>query len=230
MMPHRWLDYQPPSNCCFDFGIGEALGASALLGGAEAAALPAEVAATGGLYAAGEAASAGILGTGIGLGDLGAAASVGGTLLSAKSGLDNAAYQSELAKSEAQALKQKANDDAASAERAQELQMRRSDLALSRARAVGAASGTDATSPDIINTEGQIAQQGNYNALTALYEGQNRARADNYQARIDLFNADRISQAAPLNAAGTILSGVSTFASNRARLKAYNLGGSAALL
>jgi hypothetical protein len=146
-------------------------------------------------------------------------------LLSAKSSLDQADYQAAVQRANAQALKDQANTDAAAAERVQITRNRQTTLALSRAQAVAAGSGTDATSPDILNTEGQIAGQGTYNAQSAFYEGQARARSDTYQSNIDLFNANRIDAAAPLTAGGTLLSGISQFATNRSRLKYYSLGG-----
>lgn len=221
-MFERWLEWTPRSLCTIDFGITEGLAAAALLGGGEAAtaavSLPAALELGGfGAFAGGSAASTGILGTGIGLGELGTAASVGGTLLQAKGQMDQADYEKAVARSNAEALRQQGNTDAALAERAQITQNRRTDLALSRTRALAASSGTDATSPDVLNTEGQIAQQGQYNALSALYEGQAKQRSDNYQADIDLFKANRISAGAPLAAGGTLLSGISSFADRRLR-------------
>jgi hypothetical protein len=155
----------------------------------------------------------------------GTVGSLGGTLLSAKASSDQADYQAQVQRANAEALKQQANTDAAAAERVQITRGRQTELALSRAQALAAGSGTSATSPDVLNTEGQIAQQGEYNAQSAFYEGQARARSDTYQANIDLFNANRIQSAAPLTAAGTLLSGISGAASNLARLKYYSLSG-----
>jgi hypothetical protein len=185
---------------------------AALFPGAAAASLPAYAAANAGIAAGAS--------SGISLGTLGTVASVGGTLLQAKAGLDNADYQAAVARSEAAALKQKANEDAAAAQRAAITQNKKTELVQSRLRALAANSGTDATSPDILTTEGRIAEQGQYNALSSLYEGQSRARSDTYQADIDLFKANRIETAAPLTAAGTILSGIGSFADRRALLKA----------
>lgn len=231
LIPRRWLEYEPPSDC-HDFGIAETLAAIGLSGAGEAAAgtALAETAATGGLYAAGETAAASAFPS---LGPIGSVVGVGGTLLQAKAGLDQADYQAAVARSEAAALKQKANEDAAAAERAQITQGKKTELVQSRLRALAADSGTDATSPDILTTEGRIAQQGQYNALSSLYEGQARARSDTYQSDIDLFKANRIETAAPLTAAGTILSGIGSFADRRALLKAgarnpstfFSLGG-----
>jgi hypothetical protein len=222
----RLCEYCAPGTCGFDFGIGEAALASSVLAApavegtalATTALAPAALAAVPAVAApAAAAASTGLFGTGIGLSELGTIASIGGTLLQVKGGLDNAAYQSAVARAEAAALKQKANEDAAAGQRVQGTRERQTALVQSRARALAAASGTDAASPDIINNEGQIARQGEYNALSALYEGQSKAAADNYQADIDLFRAKRIEAGAPLAAGGTLLSGISSIANSRLR-------------
>lgn len=229
LIPYRWLAREPPSLC--HTGIEELAGlgaasavaaptaASVLGGAAETALLSSAGVATGaaaGLPAA-AVTGAGIFGTGIGLSDIGAAASVGGTLLQAGAQSDEAAYEKALAKNQALALQQKANEDAAAAERQQGQQLRRMGLVLSRQRALAASSGTDANSPDVVTNELRTVGQGEYNALSSLYEGLSAARSDQYQAGIDLFKARRIGQALPYAVGGTLLSGVSNFATNRLR-------------
>jgi hypothetical protein len=97
----------------------------------------------------------------------------------------------------------------------------------SRLRALAADSGTDATSGDILATSGRIAQQGEYNAQSALYEGLARQRSDTFQSDINLFKANQIASAGPLNAAGTILSGIGSFADRRLTRRLYAAGGDA---
>lgn len=196
-----------------DFGITEGLAAISALTAGESA--TAAVTAGGGLYGAlAPAAFAEALPS---LSTIGTAASIAGTGLSAISGIQNADYQSAVARADAAAKQQKANEETAAAQRQQITSERQTDLVLSRARALAADSGTDATSPDILTTEGRIAQQGKYNALSSLYEGQARARTDSFQADIDLFKASRIGAAAPLTATGTILSGIGSFADRKLR-------------
>lgn len=142
----------------------------------------------------------------------GTVASVGGTLVSAMGASQQADYQSALARNQAILDKQKANEEAALAERKQITDLRKTDLVLSRARAVGAASGTDAASPTQVNIEQDIAQQGQYNALSSLYEGLSAERTSNYQSQIDLFKADSVEAAKPLAVGGTLLSGFSNAA------------------
>ena len=122
-------------------------------------------------------------------------------------------------------MRQKSNEDAAAAERAQIEQERKTGLILSRARALGAASGTQASSPDLVTNEARIAQQGEYNALSSLYEGQAASRADQYQANIDLFRGQRAGAAVLPAVGGTILSGISNFADRRARLRLFTASG-----
>lgn len=223
-----------------DFGITELLaaGSAALFGGGEAAAATTALAApavagtaisTTALPAAALAAvpSAAVGGASFlpSLSTVGSVVGLGGTLLSAKAGLDQASYQAAVDRANAVALGAKANEDASAGERAAITQSRKTELVLSRARALAAASGTDATSPDILKTEADIAGQGAYNAQSALYEGLARSRSDTYQADIDLFRARETARAAPIAAGGTILAGLSNLASSRARLKYYSLAG-----
>lgn len=209
--------------------IPAAIGLTAAEAGAGAAAASAGATVLGGAGETALLASAGIPAVAASslpsLSTIGTVAGVGGTLLSAKGGLDNASYQAAVQRAEAAALAQKANQDAAAGEQQQIARARTTELALSRAQALGAASGTDATSPDILTTEGRIAQQGSYNSASALYDGLAKARTDTYQGDIDLFNANRTQAGAPLAATGTILQGLSGFVDKRSRLKYFTAGG-----
>jgi hypothetical protein len=153
------------------------------------------------------------------LATVGEVAGGAGSLLSAVGGIRNASYTAAAQRAEAAALAQKANQDAAAGEQQQIARNRQTALVMSRAQAVAADSGTDATSPDVLTTESRTAGQGTYNALSSLYAGQTAARNDTYQGAIDLFNANQINRGAPLTAAGTILGGISSFADKRARLR-----------
>lgn len=210
-------EYRPKSTCAT--GIEElfAIGAA---GAGEAAA--AGTAATAAAAAAPAAAAGFSLPS---LSTIGTIAGLGGTILQAKGQMDQAAYEQAVAKTQAQALRDKSNEDAAAAERQQIAIERRTGLITSRARALAADSGTDVNSPTEITNEGRIAQQGDYNALSSLYEGLAQSRADNYQANIDLFKGQRVAAAAPLAVGGTILSGLTTFADRRARLKYFTSSG-----
>jgi hypothetical protein len=142
------------------------------------------------------------------LGTLLTVASIGGTAISAISQLNQADYQADVLRYQAEVAKNKANEEAAAGQRAAITQDRKGELLQSRARAVAASSGTLATSPTQIDLEQQISAQGGYNAMSALYEGMSASRASTDQANIDLFRANSIESAAPLAAFGTVLSGV----------------------
>lgn len=241
---NRWSDWRPPSLCWIDAGITEI--ATGLLG--SAAIVPASEATTAALLAAPSVAAPGFAATSLGataltgasadalvgealpsLATVGGITSGLGTVLSAKSAIDQANYAQNAAQVENQAQVQKGNDDAAAGERQQIQQDRQTQLALSRAQAVAAASGGGASDTGVVNVEGNIAQQGQYNALTALSNGQARSAADQYQGQVDLFQGERAAQAGPLNATGAILNGISGFANNRAMLRYFTKIGSAPL-
>lgn len=135
-----------------------------------------------------------------------AAAGTAVTVLSeAKAGADANAQ----AKAQAAAFVNKANADAAAAER-QAIQSRREGQYLaSRAQAIAAASGAGASDPTVANIIGGIKGQSEYTALTQLYEGETDAgnALSNSQA---VRNEGRAAQGAgTLRGVSTVLSGAS---------------------
>ncbi len=162
------------------------------------------------------------------LGAVGAIGSLGGTLMSASAASRNADYQNQVAQAEATALNQKANADAAAGQRQAITQDRQTQLVQSRLAASSAASGGGGTTdPSDEKIAGNIAQQGSYNASSSLYEGTSRATSDQYQANIDLFKGQQAVAAAPLAESAAILSGISSFATNKAMMKLYTTTGTA---
>lgn len=151
--------------------------------------------------------------------------SVGGTALSAISGINQANNENKVAQANNVALQAKANQDAASAQRQEVQQQRQTQLALSREQALAGASGGSATDPTVLNLSKQIAQQGTYNALSAAYNGQAAANADIYQGNIDLFKGQQAVSAAPMTALGTVLAGFGKFVDNNALWKNYLANG-----
>ncbi len=228
IIPSRLLEYEPPSSChdiisstlaAIGLGAGEAAaGAGAAAGLTMETATAAEISA-----ALGESVAA--TSSLPSLSTIGTVASVAGTGLQAMAQSQQSKYEQEVAKQQAAALKIKAGEEAAAAQRQQATELRKAGLITSRARALAASSGTDATSPTELTNESLIGQQGDYNALSALYSGLSASRADTYQADIDLFKAQRLKAAAPLAMGGTILSGISSFADKRAIRKLYGGGG-----
>lgn len=86
----------------------------------------------------------------------------------------------------------------------------------SRARAVAAAGGVEATSPSIVTNESNIAGQGEYNALSALYEGNTKAQQYSTQATLSKWEGDQSVNQGYIQAGSTILQGASSMYSKYA--------------
>ncbi len=221
------LNYCPPGTCNLDFGISEGLAALVGTSDLAAAAAPAvgTLAGTADLTAAaGGAAAAGGLASSLpSLAMLGQVAGLAGSGISALGQINQANAAASADRASAAALAIRAGQDAAAGEQTQIARERQSQLVLSRAQALAAASGGGATDPSVITGEENLAQQGEYNAQTGLYEGLAQARADTLQQQIDLFNAQQKEAAGPIAAFGTLLSGIGGFYDKRAMLKSQNL-------
>lgn len=144
------------------------------------------------------------------------ATSAGATILGTQNQAQAATRQAD---SQARALELKAaadrvqaNQEAAYQQRQALTERRKTDLALSRAQAVAASQGGLATDPSTLNVEEGIAQQGQYNVLSAIAAGKTREASLNYQSDIDLFNAGRYREAGPVAARGAVYSGLGSLA------------------
>ena len=128
----------------------------------------------------------------------GTAVSAGGTILGAKS-------EAKALRSEARQLDAKAGLERASSQRAAIEERRQAGLASSRTLALAAASGAGASDPTVINMMADLAGEGEYRALTALYQGEEEARGLESQAAMRRKEAKATKTAGYLKAAGTIL-------------------------
>ena len=176
-----------------------------------------------------------IAGTAITAGDVLLAAStlagvVGGVQQgSAMKAAGQAQYQSSLnqaalAEASAKALEQSAGQERAAAQRAAAEQRRQGRHVSSRAQAVAAASGAGALDPTIVNILGDLDTETEYRALTAMYEGEEKARGMETEAGIrraggaaDVYAGEAAkryggsrARAAYMGATGTLLSGGAT--------------------
>lgn len=106
------------------------------------------------------------------------------TVLSAGSQISSGIQTNRAAQYEAGALRQAGGEAVAASQRAAYGERRQKDLALSRAQAVAAASGAGATDKGVLDIMAGIEAQGEYNAMSALYEGQ--AAKQNYETYADL--------------------------------------------
>jgi hypothetical protein len=95
-----------------------------------------------------------------------------------------AAHQAQLAEREAAALEISAGQERAAAQRNMLAERRRAGLVSSRARAVASASGGALDSPDLINTLADIESEGDFQADTALYSGEERGRQLEHAAMV----------------------------------------------
>jgi hypothetical protein len=131
------------------------------------------------------------------------ALSVGGTL-------SGASAQAKQLRGEADQLDAAAVADRASAQRTSIEQRRQARLLQSRALAVASASGGGASDPTVVNILARLSGEGEYRALTALYEGEEEARSKEMQARARRQEAKNVKKAALFSAGSKILETGST--------------------
>lgn len=137
-----------------------------------------------------------------GIGGLGTVLSVGGTIL-------GGIAANKAAKAEAAQLEAQGKAEFAVAQRKSEAERRRKDLVISRARAVGAASGGGLD----LNLIGDLEKEGEYNALVAEWEGKERQKGRNAQAAAARYEGKQGLFASFLKAGSTLLDNSPTLAS-----------------
>ena len=162
-----------------------------------------------------------------------AAAMVASTVLSVASSIGQGKAQADAAKAEARStqqvaqynatqLRQQAGQERATAQRAAIEQRRRGRLARSRAVNLAGASGAGVDDPTVVNILGDLAGEGEYNALAELYSGEETAKGLEAQAAAGLAEGDMMASAArirgraarragSIDATGTELSSGSSF-------------------
>lgn len=114
--------------------------------------------------------------------------------------------QAKQLKSEARQLDRNAGLERATSQRQSIDERRQADLASSRALALAAASGGGAGDPTVANLIAGIEGEGEYRALTALYNGDQSARGMEDEAKARRKEARNVKRAAIFKAAGSILS------------------------
>lgn len=127
-----------------------------------------------------------------------------------------------VAKWEAAQLERNAGQERAAAQRQAIEENRQGRLAMSRARALAGSSGAGVTDPTVTNILADLAAQGETNALTALWEGEESARNMEFQAAgrryeggqakaAGDYTAKATRRAGYLDAVGSVLDGGSDF-------------------
>lgn len=112
-----------------------------------------------------------------------------------------------------QALQLRANAGVARAQAQREAinQERQTKFMLSRAQALAAASGGRSTDPTIVNLEGNIAGEGEYRRLAAIYNGEAQATGNEYQAEVTQRQGQTVNQATNTKSLSTVLSAGSSY-------------------
>lgn len=132
---------------------------------------------------------------------------VASTILSAGGAVSQGIAANDAAKYTAAQEQIAGSQGLAASQRAAFSESRRAAFVGSRARAVAASSGASATDPTVVNIEGDIAGQGEYNALSALYEGQESQRTGDANAALTRYEGKQAKTAGFINAGSTLLKG-----------------------
>lgn len=103
-----------------------------------------------------------------------------------------------------------AGQERAVAQRNAAEQRRRETLAQSRLRAVAAAGGGSATDAGVLDLSGDLAEEGELQALYELYSGEERARGLEGNAALNRFQGKQAKRAGQAAAFGTLLKGGSS--------------------
>lgn len=135
---------------------------------------------------------------------------VASTVMSAASSMQQGQAAELAGQAEAAQYARQAGESRATSQRAAEEERRKARLAISRSRAVAAASGAGATDPTVVNLEGGIAEQGEYNALTRLYEGESQARGYETAGDFAVAEGDAKASGYRTQAFSSVLSGGSS--------------------
>lgn len=123
-----------------------------------------------------------------------------------------------------------AGNERATAQRQAIEQQRQKRLTQSRAQAVAAASGGGALDPGVLDIMGGLEDQGNYNALVALYEGESSARNYENQAALTRWQGEQAMNAAGVEAWGSRVQGSNARAAGKqAMIGSFIDAGSSAL-
>lgn len=126
-----------------------------------------------------------------------------GTILSANS-------QAKALRKQADQLDIQAGQERASSQRQSMEEQRQARLAMSRGLAVAAASGGGASDPTVVNALANLAGEGEFRALTALYNGDQQALSTEADATARRKEAKNVKRAGLIQGIGTLLQAGST--------------------
>lgn len=138
---------------------------------------------------------------------IGKVAMIGGTLLSSAGAIQAGKQQETAANYQADQLEASGKAEYAAGQRKALEERRRSDLAISRAKAVGAASGGGQD----LNLLGAIEEEGTYNTLVAEWEGTEAMKGRNAQGAAARVEGKNARKAGMIGAGSTLLQGASSY-------------------
>lgn len=109
---------------------------------------------------------------------------------------------------QSQWAERQALEERAAGQRANGDEMRKAHLAQSRLTTLAAASGGSATDPGVLDTAGDIEQEGQYNARMAEAGHQQKAAGIQYQSNLDRWTADANAKIKRSSANATLIGGI----------------------
>lgn len=136
---------------------------------------------------------------------VGTAVSAVGTIASGNQAKSDSYYNAEQ-------LRRQGNDVRAAGSREMQKERRQKEMAQSSLMARAAASGGDTTDPTIVNLAGGIEREGEIQALSSFYRGENAARGYEDQAAMAIAKGKAAKQASIFKATSTILEGAGSLA------------------
>ena len=151
-------------------------------------------------------------------------ATAAGTALSAAGSIQQGEYQQDVAKAQAQQTERAAGEAQAVAQREAIQRQEQAKLLLSRQQALAAAGGGSSTDVGTQRLAAGIAAEGDYQARSALFEGDSRAAGLMDQAALLRSQGRQQELAGFINAGSTTLSGISSFASMYQKFKTPEYG------
>jgi hypothetical protein len=135
---------------------------------------------------------------------------VAGTLVKAVGQFQAGIAANSQAKLEAKQMEIAAGQERAASQRAAFEERRQSRIVLSNAQAAAAASGAGTTDPSVLNITSSLAGEGEYRALTRMYEGEQSARNYETSAGFRRYEGKQAARAGRIGAMTTLLEGGSS--------------------
>jgi hypothetical protein len=133
--------------------------------------------------------------------------SAAGTILSTVSSISGGRSDDAAARFQAKQMEQQAGQERAASQREAIEERRKARFAESRALAVSAASGAGASDPTVLDIMGDLESEGEYRALTALFNGEERARGLEMGASAKRYEGATAKRSGYMKAGSTILGG-----------------------